>query len=160
MMAGGTGTPSAHCDSQSVVGSLCACTQNQLLGPDENSKTYIASQGCLDATVNDFWQMAWQENTRVIVMTTREVEKGRVRQNSTFLTLTFSSSVFAHSVQTQARSGACEMAPTVKRACQQARHHECNPWDPHGRRELYFCKLSSDCQVHTTAHSTQVQTIV
>lgn len=52
--------------------------QNQLLGPDENSKTYIASQGCLDATVNDFWQMTWQENTRVIVMTTREVEKGRV----------------------------------------------------------------------------------
>lgn len=58
--------------------SLCTCIQNQLLGPDENSKTYIASQGCLEATVNDFWQMTWQENTRVIVMTTREVEKGRV----------------------------------------------------------------------------------
>ncbi|KAJ8005199.1 hypothetical protein DPEC_G00144150 [Dallia pectoralis] len=40
-------------------------------------KVYIATQGCLTTTVNDFWQMVWQEKTRVIVMTTREVEKGR-----------------------------------------------------------------------------------
>ncbi|XP_054638455.1 tyrosine-protein phosphatase non-receptor type 6 [Dunckerocampus dactyliophorus] len=43
----------------------------------ENPKVYIATQGCLATTVNNFWQMVWQENTRVIVMTTREVEKGR-----------------------------------------------------------------------------------
>lgn len=41
-------------------------------------KVYIACQGCLATTVNDFWQMVWQEGTRVIVMTTKEVEKGRV----------------------------------------------------------------------------------
>lgn len=40
-------------------------------------KMYIACQGCLATTVNDFWQMVWQEESRVIVMTTREVEKGR-----------------------------------------------------------------------------------
>ncbi|XP_053744325.1 tyrosine-protein phosphatase non-receptor type 6 [Synchiropus splendidus] len=40
-------------------------------------KVYIATQGCLATTVNDFWQMVWQEKTSVIVMTTREVEKGR-----------------------------------------------------------------------------------
>ncbi|NWV00092.1 PTN6 phosphatase, partial [Upupa epops] len=51
--------------------------KNNLISPDECTKSYIASQGCLDATVSDFWQMVWQENTRIIVMTTREVEKGR-----------------------------------------------------------------------------------
>ncbi|XP_070598111.1 tyrosine-protein phosphatase non-receptor type 6 isoform X2 [Erythrolamprus reginae] len=51
--------------------------KNELFSPEECSKTYIASQGCLDASVNDFWQMVWQENSRIIVMTTREVEKGR-----------------------------------------------------------------------------------
>uniref|UniRef100_A0A8B9LDW5 protein-tyrosine-phosphatase n=1 Tax=Astyanax mexicanus TaxID=7994 RepID=A0A8B9LDW5_ASTMX len=44
------------------------------IGPQ---KVYIACQGCLATTVNDFWQMVWQEETHVIVMTTREVEKGR-----------------------------------------------------------------------------------
>ncbi|XP_028836016.1 tyrosine-protein phosphatase non-receptor type 6 [Denticeps clupeoides] len=49
---------------------------NKLLEPDQQ-KDYIACQGCLATTINDFWQMVWQENSRVIVMTTREVEKGR-----------------------------------------------------------------------------------
>lgn len=104
---------------QSWDGSLCVCIQNQLLGPDENAKTYIASQGCLEATVNDFWQMTWQENTRIIVMTTREVEKGRVGQSTTLLSLTFSSSVLVHH-HTQGRSGAGEKAQRLKCVCHQA----------------------------------------
>ena len=41
-------------------------------------KVYIATQGCLPSTMNDFWDMVWQENTRVIVMTTKEIERGKV----------------------------------------------------------------------------------
>ncbi|XP_047101031.1 tyrosine-protein phosphatase non-receptor type 11-like [Schistocerca piceifrons] len=40
-------------------------------------RCYIATQGCLPATTGDFWEMVWQENTRVIVMTTKEVERGK-----------------------------------------------------------------------------------
>lgn len=38
---------------------------------------YIACQGCLKATVNSFWQMLWENNNRVIVMTTAVVERGK-----------------------------------------------------------------------------------
>ncbi len=48
-------------------------------GKDDNhsSKKYIATQGCLPNTITDFWNMIWQENTRVIVMTTKETERGK-----------------------------------------------------------------------------------
>lgn len=42
-------------------------------------KTYIATQGCLNNTTQDFWNMIWQENTRVIVMTTKEFERGKIK---------------------------------------------------------------------------------
>jgi hypothetical protein len=45
---------------------------------NDPKKTYIATQGCLPATVCDFWRMIWQENSRIIVMTTKEVERGKV----------------------------------------------------------------------------------
>ena len=41
-------------------------------------KVYIATQGCLANTVEDFWRMVWQERSRVIVMNTKEVERGKV----------------------------------------------------------------------------------
>ncbi|KAK0078377.1 hypothetical protein PV325_002561, partial [Microctonus aethiopoides] len=41
------------------------------------NKCYIATQGCLPNTVQDFWHMVYQENTQVIVMTTKEMERGK-----------------------------------------------------------------------------------
>ncbi|ELT99897.1 hypothetical protein CAPTEDRAFT_124253, partial [Capitella teleta] len=40
-------------------------------------KSYIATQGCLQTTVQDFWRMVWQENCHIIVMTTKLVERGK-----------------------------------------------------------------------------------
>lgn len=53
-----------------------ASTITNMKKSDEfTSKTYIATQGCLPNTIVDFWNMIWQENTRVIVMTTKEIER-------------------------------------------------------------------------------------
>uniref|UniRef100_A0A2K6A5R9 protein-tyrosine-phosphatase n=1 Tax=Mandrillus leucophaeus TaxID=9568 RepID=A0A2K6A5R9_MANLE len=40
-------------------------------------KSYIATQGCLQNTVNDFWRMVFQEDSQVIVMTRKEMERGK-----------------------------------------------------------------------------------
>jgi len=52
---------------------------NYIKADEENTKKYIATQGALQNTVNDFWWMIWQEDCRVIVMTTLEVERGKVK---------------------------------------------------------------------------------
>ncbi|XP_062339421.1 receptor-type tyrosine-protein phosphatase R [Osmerus eperlanus] len=48
---------------------------NYIRGYLGDEKAYIATQGPMINTVNDFWQMAWQEDAPVIVMITKLKEK-------------------------------------------------------------------------------------
>ena len=41
---------------------------------------YIATQGCLKETVCDLWRMVLQENSKIIVMTTKVIERGKVSE--------------------------------------------------------------------------------
>lgn len=45
---------------------------------DEYDSTFIACQGCLPATIHDFWLMVYQQNSHIILMVTKEVEKEKV----------------------------------------------------------------------------------
>ena len=42
-------------------------------------KQYIATQECVSSTRADLWHMIWQERTLLIVMTTKEVERGKTK---------------------------------------------------------------------------------
>ncbi|XP_072310008.1 receptor-type tyrosine-protein phosphatase R isoform X2 [Eucyclogobius newberryi] len=48
---------------------------NYIRGYLGDEKAYVATQGPMVNTVNDFWQMAWQEESPVIVMITKLKEK-------------------------------------------------------------------------------------
>lgn len=49
------------------------------LTPLLSKKTYIATQGPLPSTFQDFWKATWEQNSRVVVMLTREQEMGRIK---------------------------------------------------------------------------------
>ncbi|KAG9334483.1 hypothetical protein JZ751_007566 [Albula glossodonta] len=48
---------------------------NYIRGYGDAEKTYIATQGPMVNTVEDFWEMVWQEKSRIIVMITELKEK-------------------------------------------------------------------------------------
>eukprot|EP00911_Craspedida_sp_UC1_P002744 UC1_evm1s2012 len=45
----------------------------------KRQRAYIATQAPVPGTIQDFWRMVWEENSSIIVMATREVEKGKIK---------------------------------------------------------------------------------
>jgi tyrosine-protein phosphatase non-receptor type 11 len=76
----GSGNTNRHKRTESLSSirsnfTVMSTMTNAKRNDDFITKTYIATQGCLPNTIVDFWNMIWQENTRVIVMTTKEIER-------------------------------------------------------------------------------------
>ncbi len=59
---------------------LCVCVSVHVQGYNR-SQCYIAAQGPLPNTLNDFWRMVWERKLNNIVMLTKCIEAGRVRPN-------------------------------------------------------------------------------
>ncbi|XP_016329225.1 receptor-type tyrosine-protein phosphatase H-like [Sinocyclocheilus anshuiensis] len=69
---------------------------NYMSGYANASRQYIAAQGPLPSTVNDFWRMVWEKRSQVIVMVTNCTESGRVRQCSDIYIYIYMPCIYGH----------------------------------------------------------------
>ncbi|KAF7854743.1 hypothetical protein EAF04_010311 [Stromatinia cepivora] len=61
---------------------MCDYVNASHIKASRSNKRYIASQGPLPATFEDFWSVIWDQDVRVIVMLTAEAEGGQLKCDS------------------------------------------------------------------------------
>ncbi|ELU06625.1 hypothetical protein CAPTEDRAFT_168672 [Capitella teleta] len=74
---------------------------NYIRGYRGEPNAFIATQGPMSNTVEDFWRMVWHEKAPIIVMITKLREKNRVRQSSSHATV---SSFFSSTLKSKCES--------------------------------------------------------
>jgi protein tyrosine phosphatase len=52
-----------------------------------HKREFIAAQGPLDCTIDDFWRMIWEQQVPIVVMLTKEKEKEKVIINMFYIML-------------------------------------------------------------------------
>ncbi|KAI9725322.1 MAG: hypothetical protein M1828_003337 [Chrysothrix sp. TS-e1954] len=60
----------------------CDYVNANFLTTSLSNKKYIATQGPIPATFNDFWNMVWQRDIRVLLMLTAESEGGQLKAHN------------------------------------------------------------------------------
>ena len=61
-----------------LVVSFWFCILHLILQGYKSQREYIASQGPIPSTIDDFWRMVWEQSVSIIVMLTLAKEDGRV----------------------------------------------------------------------------------
>ncbi|KAH0551007.1 hypothetical protein GP486_007633 [Trichoglossum hirsutum] len=64
---------------QSCAEGSCDYINASHVKAERSNKRYIATQGPLPTTFQDFWSVVWEQDVRVIVMLTAEVEGGQLK---------------------------------------------------------------------------------
>ncbi|KAI9818674.1 MAG: hypothetical protein M1832_004149 [Thelocarpon impressellum] len=64
---------------QGGAGGACDYVNASHIRTSRSNKRYIATQGPLPATFEDFWRVVWEQDVRVIVMLTAESEGGQLK---------------------------------------------------------------------------------
>ncbi|KAI9933387.1 hypothetical protein MW887_007860 [Aspergillus wentii] len=59
----------------------CDYVNGNHMKAEYSNKTYIATQAPVPDTFNDFWRVVWEQDVRLIISLTAEVERGQVKCN-------------------------------------------------------------------------------